>query len=458
MEEMHQITIAEWMRWKEDIREKLKETAENFVYIGYRLKQIRDSGMYGGAADVFEFAQREYGLGKSTVSRFIAINEKFSEGGNSERLQEPYRMIGSSKLAEMLTLTDEECTLITEKTTVAQIRELKEFNRQEPEEGKTEAGGAEESEAGESVRTPLQKCIIEYFRGKKDLLDEVMKHMAAGDSKSAAELISPNGNTTFKKGIVFLFMYDYQTGVKYKTFGSGDIMALNWEEFLALVLEIYQPRWIPGVSCYDRFYGKPEKEIPKVEETPERRNEAGSVATSQQKEKEEENHVEEMEDEEEPESGDEEGDGEAAESADPAEQGDNEDGAGGEAGEIEDPDVVYMGKCSIADIAMGIPKPTKEEVDRAKGRTVPVGLDDPDDELDDPDDEWDDPEEDDDDEWDDFETKHPEIKGYKAAIKNSIEILQYIYDRKDWPGIIKTAEKIIWRAEQIQKIQSREGK
>lgn len=406
MEEMHQITIAEWMRWKEDIREKLKETAENFVYIGYRLKQIRDSGMYGGAADVFEFAQREYGLGKSTVSRFIAINEKFSEGGNSERLQEPYRMIGSSKLAEMLTLTDEECTLITEKTTVSQIRELKEFNRQEPEE-------AEESEAGEPVRTPLQKCIIEYFRGKRDLLDEVMKHMAAGDSKGAAELISQNGNTTFKKGIVFLFMYDYQTGVKYKTFGSGDIMALNWEEFLALVLEIYQPRWIPGVSCYDGFYGKSEKEIPKVEETPERRNAAGSVATSQQKEKEEENHVEEMEDEEEPESGDEEGDGEAAESADPAEPGDDEDGADGE---VEDPEDDYDNK-----------------------------LDDLDNEVDDYEDEP-----------DDFETKHPEIRGYKAAIKNSIEMLQYIYDRKDWPGIIKTAEKIIWRAEQIQKILSKE--
>ena len=115
MEEVRQITIDEWIQWKEDIREKLRETAENFVYIGYRLKQIRDSGMYGGAADIFEFARSEYGLGKSTVSRFIAINEKFSEGGNSLELRAPYRAIGSSKLSEMLTLTDEECSLITEK-------------------------------------------------------------------------------------------------------------------------------------------------------------------------------------------------------------------------------------------------------------------------------------------------------------------------------------------------------
>lgn len=45
-EEFTQITIDQWQQWKEDIRSKLQETAENFVYIGYRLKQIRDSGMH----------------------------------------------------------------------------------------------------------------------------------------------------------------------------------------------------------------------------------------------------------------------------------------------------------------------------------------------------------------------------------------------------------------------------
>ena len=62
MEEYTQITLDQWMQWKEDIRKKLEETAGNFVHIGYRLKQIRDSGMYGGAADIFEFAEKDYGL------------------------------------------------------------------------------------------------------------------------------------------------------------------------------------------------------------------------------------------------------------------------------------------------------------------------------------------------------------------------------------------------------------
>ena len=160
MEEYHQITLTEWMQWKEDIRQKLAETAQNFVYIGYRLKQIRDSGMFGGASDIFEFAQNEYGLGKSTVSRFIAINEKYSEGGNSLELKEQYRGFSSSKLSEMLTLPDSECELITEKTTVKDIRELKKFESQTVEDLQ-EAAGHEEME-----HTELETCIIDYFRGK----------------------------------------------------------------------------------------------------------------------------------------------------------------------------------------------------------------------------------------------------------------------------------------------------
>lgn len=323
MEEMQQITIEEWMRWKEDIREKLRETAENFVYIGYRLKQIRDSGMYGGSADIFEFARIEYGLGKSTVSRFIAINEKFSEGGNSTELREPYRMIGSSKLAEMLTLTDEECSMITEKATVAQIRELKNFSRQEPD-----AVEKEEREDGwQKTVPPLQKGIVEYFRGKRELLDGVLGCMEEGDYKGASEILSPNGSTTFKKGILFLFMYDYRTGVKYKVFGNEDVVEMNWEEFSAMIWEIYRPYSNMEESCYDAFYGRAEEEA-KEEETPERRNEEGSVATSQQEEETGEDDVEEMEDEDEMEDGDEENDEEAGEPADPSEPENDEDGSG----------------------------------------------------------------------------------------------------------------------------------
>jgi hypothetical protein len=216
MEEYHQITLDEWTKWREEIRQKLQEAAGNFVYIGYRLKQIRDSGMYDGKADFFEWAEQEYGLSKSTVSRFIAINEKFADPDNRLELKPEYRALGSSKLSEMLTLPDNECELITEQTTVKEIRELKALDRQAPEEGE------------EHLYTPLQLCIIDFFKNKLDLLETISGML---DEKEIAEAMSPSGYTAHKKGLVFLFMYDYEKGVKYKLAGNTIPIAMTWEEF-----------------------------------------------------------------------------------------------------------------------------------------------------------------------------------------------------------------------------------
>jgi len=269
MEEYHQITIDEWMSWKEDIRRKLAETAQNFVYIGYRLKQIRDSGMFGGAADIFEFAQKEYGLGKSTVSRFIAINEKYSEGGNSLELKEQYKGFSSSKLSEMLTLPDAECELITEKTTVKDIRELKSFDRQAVEELQEAAGQSDEVK-----HTDLEKCIIDYFRDKKDMLNRTLSLICAGKKKEAQECMNPSGNATHKKGLCFLFMYEYERGVKYKLLTEPAPVSISWDDFLTSIYEIYIKLPFPYAEgdepdYYSEFYGNPvatsQQEIPEVE-------------------------------------------------------------------------------------------------------------------------------------------------------------------------------------------------
>ena len=243
------------MQWKEDIRRKLAETASNFVYIGYRLKQIRDSGMYDGAADVFEFAQKEYGLGKSTVSRFIAINEKYSEGGNSLELKAEYKAFSSSKLAEMLTLPDAEVELITERTTIKEIRELKNFNQQVPEEQTA-------VEQQEPEWTPLEKCLIDFFREKKEMLNAVMAHMEKDppEYKEAADVMNPSGQASHKKGMCFLFLYDWSTGVKYKLLTLPEPVKMSWQELLDVVYKIYLHCDTGGV--WEDFYKVVEKAVP----------------------------------------------------------------------------------------------------------------------------------------------------------------------------------------------------
>lgn len=439
MGEMQQITIDEWMDWKEDIRRKLAETARNFVYIGYRLKQIRDSGMYDGAEDIFEFAAKEYGLSKSTVSRFIAINEKFSEGGNSLELKEEYREMGSSKLAEMLALTDAECSMITKKTTVAQIRELKDFNRQEPEEEE----GPEKVEGILHVWTPLQKCIIEYFRGKKEMLDAAMGYIAGGDYKQAAETISPNGSTTFKKGIIFLFMYDFETGVKYKKFGTNDVTLMSWSDFIMEICEIFWPDYSMGINGYDALYKTPEPEKEKAEETPEILNEEDSVATSQQEEEREEKDAETMEEDDASEDGGKRDNDTPVQPADEDKSGNDEDGAGGSDGkgdmegkkEGEEQDLIYMGKCSMADIVRGIPKPTEEELEEAKNRNMGMAAD------------FDEEEED---KGPDQCGIQPDAGGLLIKTECMIEDLQMCFKRKEWDELIGKAEQVIRNVERIR--------
>lgn len=411
MEEYRQITLDEWTQWKEDIRRKLAETAGNFVYIGYRLKQIRDSGMYDGAADIFGFAEKEYGLGKSTVSRFIAINEKYSEGGNSLELKEEFQGFSSSKLSEMLTLPDSEVELITKKTTIREIRELKAFNSQNPEDAgeSAGAGAGETAEAagGEERRlTPLEKCLADFFKDKKNILNGVMRNLEEDPPayKEAAELMAPS-QASHQKGIVFLFMYNWNTGVKYKLMTEPEPVSMSWEELLKTVYGIFGA--CKKDDVWGDFYKEPEEQKEDVRADTEKAVPAESnqgtepVATSQQNEEKEqdgmqEKPVEETEDRDGQEAagsenkesrtqgetcadsgqaGEPAADPEPADKEDGALRGAGEDRAGGSAdseGGAGEPDAgadVGQGEDKATEAAGGTEVPEKPEMTRTEPKT-----------------------------------------------------------------------------------------
>lgn len=106
---------------------ELRANAEGFVRIGYLLKVARDTDILreSGHKNVADFAAAEYGLTKDIVSRYIAINDRYSEGGYSDRLQAKFEGYGVSKLQEMLTLPDYIIDEITPTLTRAEIQEIK---------------------------------------------------------------------------------------------------------------------------------------------------------------------------------------------------------------------------------------------------------------------------------------------------------------------------------------------
>ena len=117
-----------YQEYKTELGNELNKTAEGFVRIGYLLRLAQDTDILkeSGYANVNEFAQKEFGLDKSQVSRFIGINERFSEGGYSDRLQDRYQGFGVAKLAIMLQLPDsinEELTPDFSKADITAIRE-----------------------------------------------------------------------------------------------------------------------------------------------------------------------------------------------------------------------------------------------------------------------------------------------------------------------------------------------
>ena len=58
------------------IRNNIATASRSFIAIGYYLKYARDNQMYeeDGHASVWDFAMAEYGISKSTASRYMTMN------------------------------------------------------------------------------------------------------------------------------------------------------------------------------------------------------------------------------------------------------------------------------------------------------------------------------------------------------------------------------------------------
>ena len=120
---------------KDIILESIANMTREFVAVGYYLKYVRDHEMYlaDGYASIWEFAEDLYGIQRSTCSRWMAINDRFSVQGNSPVLDERYRQYGKSQLQEMLYLDDKQIEEVKPDMTVKDIREIRK-PEQVPEE------------------------------------------------------------------------------------------------------------------------------------------------------------------------------------------------------------------------------------------------------------------------------------------------------------------------------------
>lgn len=271
MEEYHQITLNEYISIKEDIKRRLNHLAESFVAIGYRLKQIRDTEAYrqDGYNTIYEFAEKELGLTKSPTSRFMAINDKYSIGGNSLELREEFIGLGKSRLSEMLTMDPEDYVLITNQTSIKDIREIKRMEK-----------AAEDNEVLTKFQEVLRKEYASPDRRKE--LIEIANAKCIDDIKAA---VIPEGYRLMKKGVLVIKFEDEKITVR--TMGVSGVQELTWSEILN---EYDQAFDLGAADPWKATYGEIEEEVKpkKVEKKPESKKptkaESKPVTTSQQEE------------------------------------------------------------------------------------------------------------------------------------------------------------------------------
>lgn len=119
------------------IKSNIASAARSFIAVGFYLKHIRDHELFkeDGYLTVWELAKEEYGLSMSAASRYMKMNDRFSQDGNSPYVQEAYKGFGKSQLQEMLYLDDGQLEQVTPETQVMDIRNIR---KGEPEESNNE--------------------------------------------------------------------------------------------------------------------------------------------------------------------------------------------------------------------------------------------------------------------------------------------------------------------------------
>ena len=252
-----QMTLNDWIEIKQKLKQELLGVKQSFVRIGYALRQIDDQKLYerDGYKSVAEFAKAEYGLEASTTSRFMSINREYSIDGYSERLRPEYADLGRSQLEEMLKLPDSDRQMIQPEASREDIRELKRFNKTEPE--------AREAD-------DLHQLVEKFYQDNSEVLNAVFSEAAGFDEATIGkftEIVNPGGNRSYKKGLYFLMMYENRVSVK--KFG-GTPKDMTWWEFYQMTLDIFEAS-AAGSKTWQNYFGTEEDvaDQPQKEDVPE---------------------------------------------------------------------------------------------------------------------------------------------------------------------------------------------
>lgn len=291
-----------YSEYKAELDAELSRTAEGFVRIGYLLKVARDTMILWESpyTSVVEFARAEYGIDKTQVSRFIRINDRFSEGGYSDRLEEHYRGFGYAKLAIMLQLPDAVNDIVSPSYSKEEILTLKEEIDAEKEVTDLEllleaAAGTKADGAEESL---LCRAVLRLGEDDRKLYCRLHGEAAAGwPPEALQDAMAPSGERTYSiriagVGRVLLSLKTAEQTATLVSVRSGEKETYSWED-VAAAWDAVLDTALEAEESWEKTYGRgleteePEEEALQREaesETPEKRMPQGAAKPQKKKE------------------------------------------------------------------------------------------------------------------------------------------------------------------------------
>ena len=272
-----QMTLNDWLALKGQLEAELRGAAAGFVRIGYLLRKIKETKGYenDGSKSLTEWAKDNYGLSESSVSRFMAINRKYSIDGYSDQLRLEYAQYGSAKLSEMLTLPDSDLEMVSPQMKKKDIQEIKKFNKEAAKEkAKAEEHAADqheepleehhEEQAPPAAAAPElpdvlpeHKWIIEFFKANKEIMNDLYSSKAYEEENTEGmkEIVNPAGARTFRHKMTMVSMMESRIMVKVSVKSPAP---MSWAGFFQIAEDTFQGK-IDGKNTYRNVFGEKEK-------------------------------------------------------------------------------------------------------------------------------------------------------------------------------------------------------
>lgn len=280
---------------KEELKEELSKSVESFVRIGYLLKVARDTSILSESpySNMEEFAYAEFKIDKGTASKFMSINDRFSEDGYSERLKSEYEGIGWSKLSIMLQLPDsinEEITAEFSKSDIQAIREeIAEAEKETPMETLLEG----ESDTTAQAEELIDKAIRQLGESRPDIYVAVHNDVGnegAYDINVMKSIMAPSGENMYSiriRGIgrFMLSVKDHEETVTLVNERTGEKETKLWDDLVRSWLQIMDSE-MKAEENWEKVYGQkyPEKEkVAPVQQSKETKKENKKVVKVNQK-------------------------------------------------------------------------------------------------------------------------------------------------------------------------------